>query len=150
MLIPLNKKNYNSVKVFQETEKLHRLNKNIVIHSETVLNEVGVSRFLINVVFVNYVKIRELNKQYLEHDYPTDVLAFALNDDNDELEGEIYICPEVAEAQAAEFNITLKEEIIRLVTHGILHLIGYDDQAETDRKTMEEKCEYYVGLFMNN
>jgi len=70
----------------------------------------------------------------------TDVISFDLSEDFEEYsEGEIYISIDHARAQAIEFAVTFKSELYRLIAHGILHLIGYDDQTEPDRLTMREQ-----------
>lgn len=82
---------------------------------------------------------RALNKQYLQRDYPTDVLSFPFNDDvPDEgfYLGDIFICYPVAEEQAKESNITMEQELLTLMVHGLLHLAGYDH--ETDSGEMQE------------
>lgn len=89
---------------------------------------------------------RELNNQYRHKDKPTDVLSFPLNErpaDNELNEygilplGDIVICLSVARHQAEESRVPLKEELARLVVHGLLHLFGYDhERSEADEKTM--------------
>ncbi|HZZ99310.1 MAG TPA: rRNA maturation RNase YbeY [Candidatus Paceibacterota bacterium] len=89
---------------------------------------------------------QELNRQYRHKDKPTDVLSFPLNEqpaDNALNQygilplGDIVICLEVAEKQATESAIPLKEELARLVVHGLLHLFGYDhERSEADEETM--------------
>jgi len=72
--------------------------------------------------------MRALNKEYLSHDYVTDVLTFELGED----QGEIIICPQVACTNARAHQNTTEKEIILYVIHGILHLAGYDDHAPKD------------------
>ncbi len=85
----------------------------------------------VSIIFVNPTFIRELNTQYRNINDVTDVLSF--NVDAKELLGEIYICPEYIKATHPE--IPFKEEILRLVIHGILHLIGYDHEVELTEET---------------
>ena len=72
--------------------------------------------------------MRALNKEYLSHDYVTDVLTFELGED----QGEIIICPLVACTNARAHQNTTEKEIILYVIHGILHLAGYDDHSPKD------------------
>ncbi len=100
----------------------------------------------INIVFVDDEYITQLNKQYLNHNRTTDVISFHLNDD-DKIEGEIYINIEQAKRQAKEYKIRISEELNRLLIHGTLHLIGYTDTTPRTKKKMSlledmylEKC----------
>ncbi|MFC1477520.1 rRNA maturation RNase YbeY [candidate division KSB1 bacterium] len=104
----------------------------------------------ITTIFVDREKITELNAQYLKHDYPTDVIAFPLHENGEAVDGEAYICVDTAFHQAAEYNVPFKEELIRLVVHGVLHLIGYDDKDQNARKRMLALGERYLNEFKND
>lgn len=85
----------------------------------------------VNIIFVDPTFIRELNTQYRNINDVTDVLSF--NIDATELLGEIYVCPEYIKSTRPE--IDFKEEVLRLIIHGILHLIGYDHEVELTEET---------------
>jgi len=95
-----------------------------------------------NIIFVNTDEIRKINNEYRNIDRVTDVISFALEDTPDvdfsgiRLLGDIYICYEKAYEQAELYNHSLLREICFLVTHGLLHLLGYDHMEETDEKIM--------------
>jgi len=110
----------------------------------------NITHATVSVVFVGAGRMQELNNRYLQHNYPTDVIAFGLQEEGEALDGEVYVCMETAFGQAAEFNVTFREELIRLVVHGTLHLIGYDDGAEEERREMIEHGELYVRRFMKS
>ncbi|MGB2869666.1 MAG: rRNA maturation RNase YbeY [Bacteroidota bacterium] len=97
------------------------------------------------VVFTNNVHMRRINRQYLQHDYNTDVIAFDLSDKST-TESELYINLDRARSQAREFNVSFSEEIRRLLIHGTLHLLGYRDKKNTDRKTMKLREDRYLAL----
>ena len=101
----------------------------------------------VDVIFVDAERIRKLNTRFLKHNYPTDVLAFALQASGECLEGEIYVCSEVAKDQAHEYNIPFEDELMRLVIHGMLHLTGYDDADHALQERMTAKVEYYLQQF---
>jgi probable rRNA maturation factor len=85
---------------------------------------------------------KNLNLQYLEKDYPTDVLAFPFNEELPEgfYIGDIFICYPIAEIQAKENNVSLQQELFRLMVHGILHLRGYDHEKDTGQmETLQEQ-----------
>lgn len=89
----------------------------------------------LSIIFVDDEKIIELNKKFLNHNYVTDVISFDLSDDNINL-GEIYICYTQAERQAKEYGVSVENEILRLAIHGVLHLLGFEDDTEEKRNEM--------------
>jgi probable rRNA maturation factor len=95
----------------------------------------------LSIAFVTDAAIRKLNRAHLNHDYPTDVLAFPLGTD---LLGELVISAPCARRQARERSIPVEEELLRYVAHGILHLLGYDDHRPKDRKRMWSRQEREV------
>jgi len=101
--------------------------------------EIGFSIVSINVSFVDKKEILELNGKYLNHHFTTDILTFNYNGSNSDLDGEIIISYEDAVENAQRFNISGKEEYLRLIIHGILHLVGYDDQQINDKLKMKRK-----------
>jgi len=101
----------------------------------------------LSIVFVSAEEIEKINIQFLNHHYPTDVMVFLLNNPNEPFEGEIYICPEMAQAQSEEYSVTYREEVMRLIVHGVLHTAGYDDTTDEERKAMIEKGDEYITAF---
>jgi rRNA maturation RNase YbeY len=89
--------------------------------------------------FVDSKTIHAINKQYLKHDYTTDIITFNYSGDNVILEGEIFISVNDAEENAKRYKVTLEEELVRLIVHGILHMLGYDDIDERERRRMKRK-----------
>src|SRR5947208_15681655 len=85
----------------------------------------------ISLAFVDNPTIHTLNKRYLDHDEPTDVLSFPLSEPNaKKLAGELVVGVEVAQAQAAERGHAVEVELALYVIHGLLHLCGYDDKGD--------------------
>jgi rRNA maturation RNase YbeY len=116
---------------------------------ELVLSKEGIKEAEITNIFVNDTTIRELNNNYLNHDWYTDVIAFSYEDKEEIIEGEIYISTDTAEIQAKENNVTLKNELLRLVIHGILHLCGYEDDTEEKKREMLGTGEKFLVLINN-
>lgn len=115
---------------------------------ETVIaRETSVPKVAVTVVFCDDPTLQGMNARFLNHDYPTDVLAFPLGDEDGALEGEIYVSLDRAEEQARSYGVQFENEVCRLVVHGLLHLLGYDDQESIEKKTMHARQEEYVGLF---
>lgn len=97
----------------------------------------------INCIFVSRSASQELNTQFAEHNYPTDVLSFnyfegkSLARDSKTTLAEIAICSEIARVQAKELGNTYSDEIILLLVHGLLHIFGLDHASESDRTSFE-------------
>ncbi|MHB8970467.1 MAG: rRNA maturation RNase YbeY [Pirellulaceae bacterium] len=104
--------------------------------ARAILQDHGPRTCRISIALVDDATIQTLNRQYLQHDYATDVLSFVLEETPDLLEGEIIVSGETAAAQAGEYDGTPAEELLLYVIHGILHLVGFDDQAEPAREEM--------------
>jgi probable rRNA maturation factor len=98
----------------------------------------------IGVVFVNKEKILELNKIFLKHDYVTDVISFPIEEIDGIIEGEVYVCIDQAMRQAEEYGVSLDREVARLVIHGVLHLLGYNDTTTEQKRMMKEKEDLYI------
>ncbi len=96
----------------------------------------------INVILINNRRIRDLNREFLGRDRPTDVISFNLGD-----VGEIYISAWTALERAKEYGWDVEFEIVRYALHGLLHILGYDHEVEEDTKLMEEKEEEYLELW---
>ena len=120
---------------------------------ETLLNKVAdyammcedVNNGVVNIIIVDNKKIREINKEYRKIDKETDVISFALEDDDTFIElpirvlGDIYISIDRVKSQAKDYGHSEKREICFLVVHGILHLLGYDHMNTSDEKVMFSK-----------
>lgn len=113
-------------------------------------NELGFSISSLQYNFVSPEEIHTINKKYLKHDFSTDIITFNYSGKNDILEGEVFISVEDALLNSKKFRVTLDNEIIRLITHGILHLIGYDDKKSSDQKEMKKEENRLVNLLTKN
>jgi probable rRNA maturation factor len=100
----------------------------------------------VTITFLGPTRMQALNRQWKGHDRPTDVLAFALPAPDGGLTGDVYICPAVARQQARELGVREREELVRLVVHGTLHVLGHDHPAGPGRtrSPMWRRQERYV------
>lgn len=107
-----------------------------------ITKQLEIEKAVFNIILVNDEEIHELNKKYRNIDRPTDVITFALEDNdnfkNPEIRvlGDIYLCVPIAYEQAKIYGHSRIREICFLATHGILHLLGYDHMNEEEEKEM--------------
>ena len=90
----------------------------------------------IGYMFVDDEKILEVNREYLQHDYYTDIITFDYCED-DELNGDLVISLDTVRTNAELFGKTYEEELYRVIIHGVLHLIGINDKGPGEREIME-------------
>lgn len=136
-----------SVACPQETVPIDRGRMRAV--ARAVLDGEGVGEAEISLAFVDNTTIHTLNKRYLDHDEPTDVLSFPLSEPNArKLAGELVIGAEVAYAQAAERGHDVQAELALYVIHGLLHLCGYDDKSDARAQEMRARERHYLSVLM--
>lgn len=97
-------------------------------------------------VFCSDDYLLNINRQYLNHDYYTDIITFPYKQGK-EIESDIFISIDRVKENAIEFNSTFKQEILRVIAHGLLHLMGYKDHTEEDKKVMREKENWAINGF---
>jgi probable rRNA maturation factor len=112
-----------------------------------VLREEGISEAEISLAFVDNPTIHQLNKRYLGHDEPTDVLSFPMSEPGSKrLTGELVIGAEVAQAEAESRGHDVQAELALYVIHGLLHLCGHDDKSSVAAQEMHEHERRYLRL----
>ena len=101
----------------------------------------------ISLTFVGRDRMRALNRRYMGKRGATDVLAFALAGPDGTLAGDVYVCPWYAAREAKRHRVSLREELVRLIVHGTLHVLGWDhpDDASRNRSPMWHRQERYVA-----
>jgi probable rRNA maturation factor len=114
----------------------------------TVLAGEGIDDAEVSLAFVDNSTIHQLNKRYLNHDEPTDVLSFPLSEpaSKSKLAGELVIGAEVARVQAAQRGHDVQAELALYVVHGLLHLCGFDDRSEQAAAEMRQRERHYLAL----
>jgi rRNA maturation RNase YbeY len=121
--------------IYSAQNKIKKSNVHDLIKSLSVELNFLVSNLEIN--FISGENIHTINKSYLKHDYTTDIITFNYSDSLQQIDGEIFVSIDDALSNSKKFKVTLSDELVRLVIHGILHLLGYDDQNLTDKKIMK-------------
>ncbi len=101
----------------------------------------------LNLIFCSDNYLLGINKQYLQHDYYTDIITFDNSDDSGLLEGDLYISIDRVKDNAGQLKISFDAELKRVVIHGILHLLGFNDKTDMQQKRMREKEEESLRLF---
>ncbi|MCL4546953.1 MAG: rRNA maturation RNase YbeY [Bacteroidetes bacterium] len=137
--------------VFVNVEKGFTLNKRKVHQVlSLVCSElnVGISEMEIN--FVSSETMLAVNKKFLNHNYDTDIITFDYSNERDNLDGEIFISLAQAEKNGKLFRVSTDNELLRLIVHGVLHLIGYDDKIAARRKIMKKREDQLVKKFQKN
>ena len=111
----------------------------------SVLMEEGKTLAEILVIFTSDEILTDLKKEFFNKDHLTDVISFRMNDYNEEkVEGEIYISIPQVERNARKFNQSFSKELSRIIIHGSLHLLNYDDSTIDSKITMTEKENYFL------
>jgi len=102
------------------------------------------NRMAVSVVLVDSRFIRRINRKFLGHDVVTDVISFPLQDDVG-VDAELYVNLDRAKRQAKEYGESFHAEVLRLIIHGTLHLLGYDDNNKKNRERMRRREDFYLA-----
>lgn len=101
----------------------------------------------LNYIFCSDKYLLDINKQYLKHDFYTDIITFGLSEPGEPITGEIYISIDRVRDNAAQFKTTLKKEMHRVIFHGALHLCGYRDKKKEEELLMRKMEDKYLALY---
>ena len=101
----------------------------------------------IQYIFCSDVYLLKINKKFLNHDYYTDIVTFDYDEKNI-ISGDIYISIDRIKENADLYNVEFNNELLRVIIHGILHLIGYNDKSDFEQKIMTEKENYYLSRYI--
>jgi rRNA maturation RNase YbeY len=118
-------------------KKIKDLIKSILKYENKKLGE-------INIILQSDKEELSINKKFLKHNYYTDVIAFKYNRKSI-VSGDIFISVDNVKRNAKKYNEEMKKELLRVIIHGILHLIGYDDKEKREKEIMSEKEEFYLN-----
>lgn len=99
----------------------------------------------VNVIFCSDNYILDINQRYLQHDYFTDIITFDYCEGN-VLSGDLFISVDSVRENALFYGTEFEDELNRVIVHGVLHLIGYDDHSEEDIVMMRSKENFYLDL----
>lgn len=130
---------------FQDTDFKFRdrrkTNEWLKLAAESEIRRIG----NISIIFCSDNYVLDINQKYLQHDYFTDIITFDYCEE-DRLSGDLFISVDSVRENSVEFGTEFKDELNRVIIHGLLHLVGYDDHTEKDIKLMRSKEDYYLSL----
>jgi rRNA maturation RNase YbeY len=98
-------------------------------------------------IFCSDKYLLNINRKFLKHDFYTDIITFDLSEKNKIIQGEIYISLDRVIDNSKSLSVKFKDELLRVIFHGILHLCGYKDKKNSDKKIMRDKEDYYLALY---
>ena len=100
----------------------------------------------ISIIFCSDNYILDINQRFLQHDYFTDIITFDYSEGR-RISGDLFISVDSVRENAVEYGTEFSDELHRVIVHGILHLIGYDDHTDEEIKEMRAKENYYLSVF---
>jgi probable rRNA maturation factor len=135
------------VKFYFEDYKRFRIYRNMISENlQEIITLEGYISGNVSLIFCSDNYLLEMNKQFLDHDYFTDIITFNYSIDKT-ISGDLFISIDRVKENALNYNQTFENELYRVIFHGVLHLIGYDDKDEISVKIMKEKENYYLKKF---
>jgi rRNA maturation RNase YbeY len=99
----------------------------------------------LNYIFCSDEYLLTINQQYLNHDFYTDIITFDNSEEEGIVEGDIFVSLDRIRENANELNKPFEEELFRVLAHGVLHLVGYDDINDEQELEMREKEDLYLS-----
>lgn len=136
-----------NIELFNQTEQSLPLSpSDCQVIVSTIMRYEDCSFDFVEVVYVDEDEIIRINKEYLERVYVTDIISFRYDDseDNEDIEGTLFCCATRISEQAGELGEPEKREFQRILIHGLLHLVGYDDQTEEEKYKMTSREDFYL------
>jgi rRNA maturation RNase YbeY len=139
-----------AVNIFYENVdyKLKQVTKVKSWIKEIVTSHKGTTK-IISIIFCSDDYLLQINRQYLNHDYYTDIITFPY-EEFPMVGGDIFISIDTVMSNAQQFNVSLSNEVMRVVSHGILHLIGFNDYTDQERANMHSLEDSALKLFEAN
>ena len=130
---------------FKDIKPIDLVKKNITKLSELIFNDFNYSRIELNIVLTTDEHLSDMKKEYFNLDQYTDVIAFTINDKVPAIEGELYVSIDRVRENATPFNASIDKERKRVISHGVLHLVGLDDSSSAEKKEMTKYEDRYIN-----
>jgi probable rRNA maturation factor len=116
----------------------------------SVFKAEGVALNSLNYIFCSDKRLLKINQDFLKHDFYTDIITFELNPKGHPIEGEIYISIDRVRENAFSHEVSLKQELLRVILHGALHLCGYKDKTASQIRQIRQKEELFLSKYLRN
>ncbi len=121
--------------------------KELKLFLEKMLSKSGQNHFELDIIFCDDQYLLDINRRFLKHDYYTDIITFDLSDSNDFLKAELYISGEMVSENAKNQLVSFKNEIHRVIFHGVLHLLGYTDKTASKKVELRKMEDIWLSLY---
>jgi rRNA maturation RNase YbeY len=129
-------------------EKISLKDRQILKNTLTTLfQKEGKKLVELQYIFCSDDRLLEINRQFLQHDYFTDIITFPLSEPGQPITAEIYISVDRVRENARQFGNTIQQELLRVIFHGALHLCGYGDKTPQEEKKMRHMEEKYLHIY---
>ena len=116
---------------------------------KNVIQQEGLTLGEINYIFCTDSALLEINEEFLDHHDYTDIITFSLSENFNIIRGEIYISIDRVKENSIINKVSFYNELSRVLVHGVLHLVGFDDHTKQEKKIMRSKEDYYLDLLIN-
>ena len=135
---------------FNKADATATLKNRVALKSfiEKSVKKEGLSIESLNYVFCSDKYLLEINKQFLDHNYYTDIISFDLSEVSGQLIGEVYISVDRVKDNAKTHGASFTEELLRVIFHGALHFCGYKDKKPADVKKMRQMEDLWLSAYM--
>ena len=130
---------------YEDCETSRFINEKDLLKTTQVIDNEGLIKGEISVIFCSDPYLLKINKQHLNHDYYTDIITFSYVEDN-VVSGDLFISIDRVSENAVQEGVSKSNEIARVVIHGLLHLCGYNDKEEKEIKVMRVKEHEYLSM----
>ncbi len=100
----------------------------------------------LDINMVNNSKIRKINRDFLKHDYFTDIITFPYENNRNKIDGEIFVSLDTVKENSDFYDVNYTQELKRVIIHGALHLLGYNDKTKKEKEAIRRKENFYLGL----
>ena len=137
----------SEVNIFYNYQEYHINKKNLKHYCQEILSYNKYNLYSVSLIFIDDEELKEMKNLYFKKNLYTDVIAFNLNNENETLDGELYLSIKTIEQNSKLYNASLEQEIKRVVAHGILHLIGYEDNTDYNKQKMTKQEDKLIELF---
>ena len=131
---------------FEDTKEFDLSKLNVEANIEKLVNNENKTLGDVNYILCSDAYLLDINRQYLNHDYYTDVISFDYCEDN-VISGDIFISVDTVADNAKEYGVTFEKELARVMIHGVLHFVGYNDKSDEEVPVMRAKENQYLSLF---